>query len=150
MKKEEYLRQVKRALRVPARRKREVLRDLEEAFDSAREQGEDEAALAERLGSPAAFAAGVNRESRPGPAARLAPALLGLAALLVLGLAWFSHSAALSARLPENAIGGAVGSTSIQVEGAVDPFPLLLALGAALLAAAVFLFLRLRRGRGKP
>lgn len=40
--KEQYIRQVKKALTVPRAKKDEILRDLQEAFDSALEHGETE------------------------------------------------------------------------------------------------------------
>ena len=40
--KEQYIRQVKKALTVPRAKKNEILRDLQEAFDSALEHGETE------------------------------------------------------------------------------------------------------------
>ena len=54
--KEQYIRQVKKALTVPRAKKDEILRDLQEAFDSALEHGETEQDVIERLGSPAEFA----------------------------------------------------------------------------------------------
>ena len=50
--KEQYIRQVKKALTVPRAKKDEILRDLQEAFDSALEHGETEQEVIERLGSP--------------------------------------------------------------------------------------------------
>ena len=52
----EYIKQVKRELSVPRGRKKEVLRDLEEAFASAKEHGESEAEVIARLGTPQEFA----------------------------------------------------------------------------------------------
>ena len=49
--------------------------------------------------------------------------------------------------MPQDAIGFAQGSTSIQVEGAVDLSPVLLVLGVAALALAVFFLWKLLRGR---
>ena len=43
----EYIKQVKRALRVSRAQKREIIRDLTEAFASAREHGETEAQVLE-------------------------------------------------------------------------------------------------------
>ena len=56
----EYIREVEKNLRLSRRKRREVLRDLCEIFESAREHGEGEADVAERLGSPAAYAAAVS------------------------------------------------------------------------------------------
>lgn len=54
--KEQYIRQVKKALTGPRAKKDEILRDLQEAFDSALEHGETEQDVIERLGPPAEFA----------------------------------------------------------------------------------------------
>ena len=54
--KEQYIRQVKKALTGPRAKKEEILRDLQEAFDSALEHGETEQDVIERLGPPAEFA----------------------------------------------------------------------------------------------
>ena len=69
--KEQYIRQVKKALTVPRAKKDEILRylqpitggetggiprDLQEAFDSALEHGETEQDVIEQLGPPAEFA----------------------------------------------------------------------------------------------
>ena len=54
--KEQYIRQVEKELKVPRNRKREILRDLQEAFASALEHGETEAQVIQRLGTPKEFA----------------------------------------------------------------------------------------------
>ena len=54
--KQEYIQQVGRALPLPGKQKREVLRDLEELFASAGEHGESEAQVLDRLGSPEEYA----------------------------------------------------------------------------------------------
>lgn len=59
---ERYLRQVKRVLCLPGKRKEEVVRDLREAFASAKENGEPAEAVIERLGSPEDFAGGIHEQ----------------------------------------------------------------------------------------
>lgn len=54
--KEQYIRRVKRALKLKNPEKAEILRDLEEIFSSAEEHGEDAKQVIERLGSPKSFA----------------------------------------------------------------------------------------------
>ena len=54
---EQYIRQVKRLLKVPRRKKRDILRDLEESFAAAAEHGETEQQVLDRLGTPEEFAA---------------------------------------------------------------------------------------------
>lgn len=144
--KQEYIQQVGRALPLPGKQKREVLRDLEELFASAAEHGESEAQVLDRLGSPEEYAKEVLDQTsyvpKPGKAA-LGLALSALVCGVCLALFLWSQSG----RLPENAIGGAVGSTGIQVAGGVDLSPLLLAGAAVGLMGAVFFALWLLRKR---
>ena len=53
---EQYIKQVKKELAVSRKLKNEVLRDLNEAFDSATEHGEAEEQVINRLGTPRDFA----------------------------------------------------------------------------------------------
>lgn len=52
---EVYIKQVKKELLLPKKQKQIVLRDLEEMFASAKEHGESEQQVIERLGSPKEF-----------------------------------------------------------------------------------------------
>ncbi len=144
--KQEYIQQVGRALPLPGKQKREVLRDLEELFASAAEHGETEAQVISRLGTPAEYAKEVLAQTsyvpKPGKAA-LGLALSALVCGVCLALFLWSQSG----RLPEDAIGGAMGSTGIQVAGGVDLSPLLLVLAAVGLMGAVFFVLWLLRKR---
>lgn len=55
--KEQYIKQVSKLLTVPRKQRKDILRDLEEAFASAKEHGETEEQVIERLGTPEEFAA---------------------------------------------------------------------------------------------
>lgn len=144
--KQEYIQQVGRALPLPGKQKREVLRDLEELFASAAEHGETEVQVLDRLGSPEEYAKEVLAQTgyvpKPGKAA-LGLALSALVCGVCLALFLWSQSG----RLPEDAIGGAMGSTGIQVAGGVDLSSLLLVLAAVGLMGAVFFALWLLRKR---
>lgn len=59
---ENYIKQVKRELDIPKKQKREVIRDLNEAFASAVEHGESERQVIERLGSPKDFADNIHEQ----------------------------------------------------------------------------------------
>ncbi|HIY26785.1 MAG TPA: DUF1700 domain-containing protein [Candidatus Acutalibacter pullistercoris] len=142
--KQEYIHQVGRALPLPGKQKREVLRDLEEIFASAGEHGESEAQVLDRLGSPEEYAKEVLAQT--GYAPRPEKAALGLAlSTLVCGVCLALFLWSQSGRLPENAIGGAAGSTNIQVMGGTDLSPLLLVAAAVGLVCAVWFTWRLRR-----
>ncbi len=145
---EQYIKAVERALALPRRKRREVLDDLREIFASAREHGEPEAAVLERLGPPEDFASGVEEQlgvdrSRlfrrrlvlAGAAAALAAAAWGL-------LAWIG-----ARRLPEGVIGQADAMTAIQVRGGLDPAWILAGLGTAAILAAAWLTVRAVRRR---
>lgn len=143
--KDEYLRQVRRALTVSRRQKAEILRDLEEAFASGREHGETEEQVAERLGAPEEFAACIQEQLDP-PGQRQHRQRLCIGTLLFLALAafalWFYLQ---SLRFPKGIIGQANSTTTIWVSGpAWDLLPMILlpVAGLAALAAAIFFTLR--------
>ena len=143
--KEEYIRQVRKHLSLPRKRKQEVLRDLEEIFDSGAEHGETEQQVAERLGSPEEYAAGVRGPLEKRDSGRLlAGVILSCARCVVLLAAYFASR---QPWLPKDAIGYAQGSTGILVLGAVDLSPLLLILAGMALVLAVFFTCRLIRKR---
>ncbi len=53
--KEQYLAEVAKRLNVPRSKRKEILRDLSEAFASAAEHGESEEQVVQRLGTPQDF-----------------------------------------------------------------------------------------------
>ena len=119
--KESYIQQVKRHLTLTRKQKQEVLRDLEEIFASALEHGESEDQVIARLGTPEEYARSVEGplEKRRG-----GTALVGLVVSCVVcvgAVALFLSTQTLW--VPEDAIGYAQGSTSIQVAGSVDLSP---------------------------
>lgn len=138
---ERYLRQVKRVLCLPGKRKEEVLRDLREAFASAKENGEPAEAVIERLGSPEDFAGGIHEQLGIDAAAkrRRKDVFVG-AMLLLLAAAWLVLWLSRALRPAENVIGQADAMTSIQVSGS-SAVPLLLGLAAAVLVVGGALLL---------
>lgn len=137
----QYIRQVEKELRVSRKIKREILRDLEEAFASALEHGEGEAQVIQRLGTPKEFADnaaaqfGVDLGARKKRRGIVAGAAALAAALMAFGL----YGAARLQRPPAGAIGQADAMTGIQVTGGlgIDFSALLLAAGAILACAAL-------------
>lgn len=139
---ERYLRQVKRVLCLPGKRKEEVVRDLREAFASAKENGEPAEAVIERLGSPEDFAGGIHEQLGIDAAAkrrRRGRVRRGDAAV-VGGGGLAGAAAAQGAAAAENVIGQADAMTSIQVSGS-SAVPLLLGLAAAVLVVGGALLL---------
>lgn len=138
---ERYLRQVKRVLCLPGKRKEEVVRDLREAFASAKENGEPAEAVIERLGSPEDFAGGIHEQLGIDAAAkrRRRDVFVG-AMLLLLAAAWLVLWLSRALRPAENVIGQADAMTSIQVSGS-SAVPLLLGLAAAVLVVGGALLL---------
>ena len=140
---EQYIREVERALTLPRSKRREVLTDLGEIFDSAREHGETEAAVLERLGPPQVYAAGVEEQlgmDRGLPRRRRL--VWAAAAAILAAAAWGLLAFLLSKQAPEGVIGQADTMTGIQVLGIVNPVWLLAGLGLAATLAAVWLVLR--------
>lgn len=147
--KENYIKQVKRALHAPRKRKNEIVRDLNEMFAAAREHGESEAQLTARLGTPEEFARsmeaqlGITRTRRRNAA--IAAALLAVIAAAALIL----RAVARTDRPPEGVIGGADAMTSILVVSSIgfdiDDALLILAIIAALAAAALLIARRRKK-----
>lgn len=138
---ERYLRQAKRVLCLPGKRKEEVLRDLREAFASAKENGEPAEAVIERLGSPEDFAGGIHEQLGIDAAAkRRRKDVFAGAMLLLLAAAWLVLWLSRALRPAENVIGQADAMTSIQVSGS-SAVPLLLGLAAAVLVVGGALLL---------
>lgn len=147
--KEKYIRQVNRELHLPRRKRREVLRDLSEIFDSAREHGETEQQVIARLGAPGDFAQQFGAEQS---SARRRRAILSGAAALCVAVACFVLCAVAGRpKAPEGVIGQADAMTGIWVTSGrgVDFMPVLLALGLLAAVCAGIQFVRALRGSGK-
>lgn len=145
---EEYIKKVKKELSVSRNQKREIIRDLNEAFDSAKEHGETEAQVVDRLGTPKDFAEsmeetiGFNRAQHGKRRKKL------LAVYCSCGIAVFcllSAFVAKHAALPDNVIGQADARTGIWVHGSLpfDSWSALLIIGLAFAIVAVVLIVGL-------
>lgn len=142
---ENYMKQVNRNLVVSRKKKKEIIRDLQEAFVSAVEHGETEQQVIERLGSPVDFADsiheqfGINRiaKEKRKKQCQIAIALAVAIAAFAVGII------IMTSRLSVNVIGQANAMTNIQISGtAFDPFILFIMTGVAALAAAIILMIR--------
>lgn len=146
---EKYIMQVKKALVVSGRAKKEVLRDLKEIFASAREHGESEEQVIGRLGSPEEFAdnineqMGVSRTERLRLRRRRQITVVSVFAVLALAAGLLSRFSS----VPNDAIGYSDSMTSIKIESARLDVPMLLVvIGIAAMAVAVIMTIRYRRG----
>ncbi|MEA4846161.1 MAG: DUF1700 domain-containing protein [Clostridiaceae bacterium] len=147
---EQYIKQVKKELAVSRKLKYEILRDLNEAFDSAAEHGETEGQVIDRLGTPKDFVgdfeetAGFNRAQYR----KRRQKLIWICCLC--GIAIFCFIAGLIASnsvLPDNVIGQADAMTLITVNGYL-PFDIstpLLLIGFVFTVVAAILIISLFR-----
>ena len=138
----EYIARVKKELCVSSRKKEEVIRDLNEVFDSAVEHGETEQQVIERLGSPEDFAGSIHEQLGIDCKSHIkSKRLIQALSAVIASIAAFLMSFIIKkSRLPENVIGQADAATSIKIAGpAIDPVVLLMLFGIAALAAAVIL-----------
>lgn len=114
--KQQYINKVKKELNVPLSRKKEIIRDIEEAFSSALEHGETEKQVIDRLGSPEEFAASVNStglscHKKQGYIKTMISAVITILAFTAYGIAKLQQ-------IPEGAIGQADAMTNIQISSA--------------------------------
>ena len=113
--KEQYIRQVEKELNLSRKAKTEVVRDLNEIFNSAVEHGETEQQVIERLGTPQEFANSTAEQfgidnSVPKKRKWIISSVISIVAFLI-------YATAKSGKVPEGAIGQADAMTNIQVNG---------------------------------
>lgn len=142
---EEYIKKVTKELSVPHNQKREIIRDLNEAFDSAKEHGEAEKQVIDRLGTPKDFADniheqfGINCIERQ---KRKKQIQIGIAITTMI-ITFAIGILIRTSRVPQNVIGQADSMTSIQINGpAIDLSVLFMSLGIVALVTAVALIIR--------
>ena len=117
--KEQYIRQVEKELNLSRKAKTEVVRDLNEIFNSAVEHGETEQQVIERLGTPQEFANSTAEQfgidnSVPKKRKWIISSVISLVVAIV---AFLIYTTAKSGKMPEGAIGQADAMTNIQVNG---------------------------------
>lgn len=147
----QYIRRVKRALCLSEEEKQEMIRDLQEIFDSAAEHGETEEQVIARLGSPKEYVhqiheqLGKMEEIRQRRKARIQIGILWLLAALL----FLAGGIPLYLRTPAHVIGQADAMTQIQLSGSwIDPAWVWMLLGVLALAAGIYLWIRHLRKRG--
>ncbi|HBK03733.1 MAG TPA: hypothetical protein DDY87_05015, partial [Clostridiales bacterium] len=122
---EVYIKQVKKELLLPKKQKQIVLRDLEEMFVSAKEHGESEQQVIERLGSPKEFV--VNTEEQFGvdhASEKKRRGIIHIASSVIVAVVAFIVFGVMQlGKIPDNVIGQADAMTNIKIGkvGAIDP-----------------------------
>ena len=142
---ENYIEQVNRNLVVSRKKKKEIIRDLQEAFASALEHGETEQQVIERLGGPVDFADSIHEQfgiNRIAKQKRKKQCQIAIA--LVVAIAAFAVGIIIMiSRFSDNVIGQANAMTNIQIRGpAVDPLILFMTISVIALWAAIALIVR--------
>ena len=105
MNRETYIRKVKKQLDCSVKEKEEIVRDLQEIFDSGKEHGKSESQIIKQLGKPQAYAQalGCGRQTMPLSGKRkVAVVFLAVGGLFCL----YALGESLRFRMPKNAIGG--------------------------------------------
>lgn len=139
--KEQYIKQVGKELHLSRRAKNEILRDLNEIFESATEHGETEQQVIERLGTPKEFADSTAEQFGIDNAAsqKRKGIISSITALVIAVAAFVIYATTKSGKVPDGAIGQADAMTNIQVEGAFpfDASQIILLVGLIAVAFAV-------------
>lgn len=142
--KQKYIKSVVRKLKVSKSRKKEIIRDLNEIFNSGLENNETEQQIIERLGSAQEFAASINEdgEKKERPWYVLIP--------LILSIVFFVAYVLIRLNSPSgDIIGWADSATNIQLDAAAfDARSVTLVMGIIfLIIFAVSLFIHVRKFR---
>ncbi len=111
--KQQYINKVMRELAVPANRKREIARDIEEIFSSAQEHGETEQQVIDRLGSPEEFASNINDQAVSHQAKNRHAKTIISAIISILAFVIYSFTKSL--QISAGVIGQANATTNIQI-----------------------------------
>lgn len=138
--KQQYIKQVEKNLNVLRKVKKDVLRDLDEAFASVLEHGETEQEVLERLGTPEEFAESIQEQFGISCAEQskwekqIGIIAAGLISLIAFAAAFFIHVS----RPAKDLIGQADAATTIQISGSgIDMFVLMILLGCVAFAIAL-------------
>lgn len=142
----EYINKVQKELTVSRKQKREIIRDLNEAFDSAKEHKETEIQVIERLGTPKDFAENVAETLDFNQMQYRKRKKFLLAFYFSCGIAIFCLIGSLIAKhalLPDNVIGQADAMTAITIydTSSIDFWIVLLIIGLIFAIIAVVLII---------
>lgn len=139
----QYLKQVMRELNVPRKRKKEILRDLQEAFSSAIEHGETEQQVIERLGTPKELSVNMKEQLGYNKTHSQKVTILGLVFTAFFAICCFVGFFIYNqARLPQGIIGQGDALTNIQMDSSfiIDLSFLILAIGIIALIVTIVQF----------
>lgn len=141
---EKYIKQVQKELHIPYKAKKEVVRDLNEIFASALENGETEQQVIERLGSPKEFAESTAEQLGIDITAlrKQKGGILGILALVIAVIAFVIYGTTRAEDVEPGAIGQADAMTNIQIAGGFDVSMLILVIGVVATIFAVIQIIR--------
>lgn len=148
--KEQYIKQAEKELHIPRKAKKDVIRDLNEIFASALENGETEQQVIDRLGTPKEFAESTAEQlGIDFTASRKHKGIISsIVALAVAVIAFVIYGTTQVGNVPPDAIGQADSMTNIKIDGAfgIDISTVLLVIG---IVAAVVAVIQIIRSIGK-
>ena len=141
---EKYIKQVEKELHIPHKAKKEVVRDLNEIFASALENGETEQQVIERLGSPKEFAESTAEQLGIDITAlrKQKGGILGIVALVIAVIAFVIYGTTHAGDIEPGTIGQADAMTNIQIAGSFDVSLLILVIGVVATIFAVIQIIR--------
>lgn len=144
--KEQYMKQAEKELHLPRKVKKDIIRDLNEIFDSALENGETEQQVIDRLGTPEEFAESIAEQSGIDLVAskKCREIILSVIVLAVAVIAFVLYGTIQAGNMPQGAIGQADAVTSLKIDGTlgIDLSVVLLVIGIAAAVAAVTQIIR--------
>lgn len=145
MNRKKYIQEVKKKLNCSRTEKEEILRDLNEIFDSAAEHGESEAAVMNQLGKPQDYVEALGCLKRSEPMSGKRKAAIAVAGTgLAVSLYCLIKSRMVS--IPDNVIGGADAMTMIVLKNTSSiNSSIVFAVIAAVCALVLLFLLRKRR-----
>ncbi|MCD7752765.1 MAG: DUF1700 domain-containing protein [Lachnospiraceae bacterium] len=139
--KEQYMKQAEKELHLPHKIKKDIIRDLNEIFASALENGETEQQVIDRLGTPKEFAASTAEQLEIDFAAseKCTRIISSVLALAVASVAFAIYAIVRAGSVPQGAIGQADAMTNLKIGGTfgMDISAVLLVIGIGAAVAAV-------------
>ena len=117
--KEKYIKQVEKELHIPHKAKKEVIRDLNEIFVSALENGETEQQVIDRLGNPKEFAESTAEQLGFDITVlhKQKKIISSIVTLVIAAIAFIIYGTIRAGRIESGTIGQADAMTNIQIAG---------------------------------